>query len=46
MSKPVMDALRAADYRIEAEELPALQVPRREPIPLWGVPLDDRLDFT
>jgi adenylate cyclase len=46
MSKPVMDALTAANFPIEAEELPALQVPRREPVPLWGVPLDDRLDFT
>lgn len=46
MSKPVFDALCAAEFAIEAEELPPLQVPRRDPIGLYGVPLDDRLDFT
>lgn len=46
MSQAVYDALAAAKYEIESEELPALQVPRRDPIPLRGVPLDTRLDFT
>lgn len=46
MSKSVVDALHAAEFAIESEELPPLQVPRRESIALWGVPLDTRLDFT
>ncbi len=46
MSKPIVDALAASGFALDAEELPALQVARREPIPLWGVPLDTRLDFT
>ena len=46
MSKPVFDALAAASYTIEAEQLPPLEVARREPIALYGVPLDTRLDFT
>ncbi len=46
MSKPIVDALAAAQFALDAEELPALEVARREPIPLWGVPLDTRLDFT
>jgi class 3 adenylate cyclase len=46
MSKPVMDALAASEFLFDTEELPPLQVSRREPIPLWGVPLDTRLDFT
>lgn len=46
MSKAVHDALALSQYEIEAEELPPLEVPRRESIPLWGLPLDTRLDFT
>jgi class 3 adenylate cyclase len=46
MSKPVYDALAANQYPIEAEQLPPLEVQRREPIALFGVPLDTRLDFT
>jgi class 3 adenylate cyclase len=46
MSKPVVDALAVSDFVIETEELPALQVPRRDPVALYGVPLDTRLDFT
>ncbi len=46
MSKPVYDALAAGQYPIEAEQLPPLEVARREPIALYGVPLDTRLDFT
>jgi class 3 adenylate cyclase len=46
MSKPVVDALAASRFEIETEQLPPLQVPRREPLALYGVPLDTRLDFT
>ena len=46
MSKPIVDALAVSQFALETEELPALQVPRREPIALYGVPLDTRLDFT
>jgi class 3 adenylate cyclase len=46
MSKPVFDALVASRFVIETEELPPLQVPRREALALYGVPLDTRLDFT
>jgi len=31
---------------IEAAELPALELPRREAIRVFGVLLDDQLDFT
>jgi adenylate cyclase len=46
MSKPVVDALAVSDFAIETEELPALLVSRRDPVALYGVPLDTRLDFT
>lgn len=46
LSRPVVDALAAARFEIDAEPLPPLMVPRREPIEIWGVPLDMRLDFT
>ncbi|MGA0032180.1 MAG: hypothetical protein ACO3HA_02455 [Burkholderiales bacterium] len=46
LSKPVMAALAAAGTPLEAEELPALAIPRREPIRLYGVLRDTRLDFT
>lgn len=46
MSKTVMDALTATGFTLEAEELPPLEIPRREPIRLFGVLRDTRLDFT
>jgi len=46
LSKPVMDAFAAGGDALDAEELPALTIPRREPIPLFGVLRDARLDFT
>ena len=46
MSKPIIDALAASSFALDAEQLPPLQVPRRDLIELWGVPLDTRLDFT
>lgn len=46
LSKPVMDAFAAGGTLLEAEELPALVIPRRDPIRLFGVLRDTRLDFT
>ena len=46
LSKAVMDALAAARFAIETEEVPPLQLPRRESIQVYGVLLDRRLDFT
>jgi class 3 adenylate cyclase len=46
LSKTIMDALAAAGFVLEAEELPPLEIPRREPIRLFGVLCDTRLDFT
>ena len=46
LSKPVIDALAATGFELEAEELPPLEIPRREPIRLYGVLRDARLDFT
>lgn len=46
LSKTVMDALTASGFALEATELPALEIPRREPIQLFGVLRDTRLDFT
>jgi adenylate cyclase len=46
LSKALLDALTSAGGSLDAEELPALIVSRREPIPLYGVLLDTRLDFT
>lgn len=46
MSSAVFDALSAAQFELAATPLPALECPRREPIQLYGVLLDTRLDFT
>ncbi|MDH5342756.1 MAG: hypothetical protein OEW79_07990, partial [Betaproteobacteria bacterium] len=45
-SKTVMDALAATGFAIDAAELPPLVIPRRDPIELFGVLRDTRLDFT
>ena len=45
-SQAVMDALSAARTELEASELPAIELARREPIEIYGVLLDTRLDFT
>lgn len=45
-SKTVMDALAATGFAIEAAKLPPLVIPRRDPIELFGVLRDTRLDFT
>src|SRR5262245_59888206 len=46
LSKAVAEALAATGFRLDAEQLPPLQIPRREPIQLYGVVRDTRLDFT
>lgn len=46
LSNTIMEALAAAGEAIEAEELPPLEMPRREPIRIFGVLRDTRLDFT
>lgn len=46
VSKTIMDALAAARFEFEAEELPPFKIPPREPIRIFGVVLDTRLDFT
>lgn len=46
LSKKVMDALAAAGSGLGAKELPPLDIPHREPIRLYGVLRDTRLDFT
>lgn len=46
LSKTIMDALTATGFALEATELPFLEIPRREPIRLFGVLRDTRLDFT
>ncbi|HEY6863872.1 MAG TPA: adenylate/guanylate cyclase domain-containing protein [Burkholderiales bacterium] len=45
-SEGVMEVLRASGYDLEAAPLPPLEMARREPIHLFGVLLDTRLDFT
>jgi adenylate cyclase len=46
ISLPVMKALGAAVATLAAEELPALELPKRQPIPIYGMVLETRLDFT
>jgi adenylate cyclase len=46
LSTGVMDALGSSNAELEAEELPPLQLARRESIEIYGVLLDTRLDFT
>ena len=47
MSKVVVDILKVTGFEVEAEELPVLEIPRRDPIRLYGVVRDEgRLDFT
>lgn len=46
ISLPVMQALGAAAGAFGAEELPALELPKRQPIPIYGIVLETRLDFT
>jgi adenylate cyclase len=46
ISEPVMKALGAAAGAFGAEALPALELPKRQPIPIYGIVLETRLDFT
>ncbi len=46
LAKTVMDALTATGFALEAKELPPLEISHREPIRLFGVLRDTRLDFT
>lgn len=46
MSEMLVDLAQEMGVTIQAEELPPLELARREPIKLFGVLLDTRLDFT
>jgi len=46
LSKPVMDILAETGFKLDAKPLPALEIARRDPIPLFGLVRDTRLDFT
>jgi len=45
-SEQVMEVLRSSGFEINAEELPPVEIPKRDPIRIFGVLLDTRLDFT
>jgi len=46
MSETLLELAREMGEAIDAEGLPPLEIPRREPIRLYGVLIDPRLDFT
>jgi class 3 adenylate cyclase len=46
ISGAVIDAMGDDRSALEAEPLPPLEIPRRDPVPLFGVLRDARLDFT
>jgi len=46
LSKAIMDALAAIGFELEVKALPPLEIPRRDPVRLFGVVRDTRLDFT
>ena len=46
LSVDVMKALGAQVSTLGAEELPPLEIPKRPPIPIYGLVLETRLDFT
>lgn len=46
ISASVMDALGENRSALEAQALPPLEIPRRDPVELFGVLRDARLDFT
>jgi adenylate cyclase len=46
LSETLMDLATEMGVTIDAEELPPLEIPRRDPIKLFGVLRDTRLDFT
>ena len=46
LSIDLMKALGAAVATLAAEELPPLEIAKRQPIPIYGMVLETRLDFT
>jgi adenylate cyclase len=46
ISLPVMKALGTEVAALGAEELPSLELAKRQPIPIYGIVLETRLDFT
>ena len=46
ISIDVMKSLGAAVATLGAEELPPLEIAKRQPIPIYGMVLETRLDFT
>src|SRR6266545_1443957 len=46
LSETLLDLAAEMGVTLEAEEIPPLEIPRREPIKLFGVLLEERLDFT
>ncbi len=46
LSQAMMDTLAAVGFHLDADDLPTMEIPQREPIRLYGVLLDTRLDFT
>lgn len=46
MSDAVMGALSVENLNLDVEPLPQLELPRRPPVPIYGVLVNDRLDFT
>jgi class 3 adenylate cyclase len=46
LSETLKDLAAEMGVSLDAEELPPLEIPRRDPIKLYGVLLDTRLDFT
>lgn len=46
VSAAVMDVLGADQPALEAQPLPSLEIPRRDPVRIYGVLRDARLDFT
>ncbi|HEX9397301.1 MAG TPA: hypothetical protein VF943_11250, partial [Burkholderiales bacterium] len=46
MSLELMKGLGAAVQKLPANELPPLEIHKRPPIPIYGMVVEDRLDFT
>jgi adenylate cyclase len=46
LSDAVMAALSVSNHPLNAKPLPPMEMPRRQPVRIFGVLLDNRLDFT
>jgi class 3 adenylate cyclase len=46
ISLDLMKGLGAAVQKLAAHELPPLELPKRPPLPIYGMVIEDRLDFT